>query len=98
MDPETKKMLQENLRLSKDNNDMLRKMLRIQRWTQIYRVLYWVVILGVSFGAIYFIKPYLNSLLGYYSSISDSVDTVKQVSSSVPDLKHVQDLLNQLQN
>jgi hypothetical protein len=98
MDPETKKMLEENLRLSKENNDILKKMVRIHRWTQIYRVIYWVLILGASFGAYYFIQPYIDSLLNYYGSVSDSVDTIKKVGTSVPDLKHVQDLLNQMQN
>ncbi len=98
MDPEVKKMLQENLRLSKDNNDMLRKMLRIQRWTQIYRVFYWIIILGISFGAYYFIQPYIDGLLSYYNGVSDDVDTLKKVSNSVPDVKHLQELLNQIQN
>ncbi len=98
MDPEAKKMLEENFHLLKENNEMLRKMLRMQRWAQIYRVLYWFVILAISFGAVYFIRPYLDSLLGYYGSMSESVDSVKKVGSSVPDLKHIQDLLNQIQN
>ena len=60
MDPELKQLLEENLRLSKENNVLLLKIRNIQRWAQITKILYWFVIIAAAVGALYFIKPYLG--------------------------------------
>ena len=51
MDPETKQLLEENIKLSKENNELLLKLYRIQRWAQITRIIYWFLIIGFSVGA-----------------------------------------------
>ena len=73
---DVKRLLEENLKLSKENNVLLQKIYSIQRWAQITRVLYWLVIVGISVGAFYFIKPLMGNLLGSFgsSNISDFKD------------------------
>ena len=66
MEEETKKFLEDNLALNKENNRILLKLYNIQRWAQITRVIYWFVIIGISIGAFYFIQPFLSSLAGAY--------------------------------
>jgi hypothetical protein len=66
MEEETKKLLEDNLALNKENNRILLKLYNIQRWAQITRVIYWFVIIGISVGAFYFIQPFLSSLAGAY--------------------------------
>ncbi|MFA6385464.1 MAG: hypothetical protein WCW29_01830 [Candidatus Paceibacterota bacterium] len=70
MDPEVKNLLEENLKLSKENNELLLKIRSIQRWQQITRIFYWVAIIGVSFGALYYLKPYLGNVMNLYSGRS----------------------------
>ncbi|MEK7564338.1 MAG: hypothetical protein AAB510_02090 [Patescibacteria group bacterium] len=64
--PEEKKLLEDTLELSKENNEMLHAMRRSQRFSQIMTVVYWVFILGVGASAYYFIQPYFESLFSVY--------------------------------
>jgi hypothetical protein len=82
MDPEVKQLLEENLRISKENNLLLIKVRNVQRWAQITRILYWVVIIGISFGALYYIKPYLGNLINVYSGGASGVENISDISSS----------------
>jgi hypothetical protein len=70
MDPESKKLLEDTFRLSEENNRMLRRMRKVQKWTTILRVLYFVVILGIAVGAFYYLTPYIEGVLNVYSSVS----------------------------
>jgi len=60
MDPEDKRIIRENLELAKENQEMLKKMRRGQFIGNIARIFYWVIIIGASFGAYYFIQPYID--------------------------------------
>lgn len=53
-------MLKANLEIAKDSNRILRKMERAQRNATIARVIYWILILGITIGAFYYIQPYIN--------------------------------------
>ena len=59
MDEETKKLIVEN-------NEMLKKLVSFQKWSQIYRIAYWVIIVLSAAGAFYFIQPFLSGLAGVY--------------------------------
>ncbi len=96
MDGDVKNLLEENLRISKENNLMLLKLLKAQKWAQIYRVVYWAIIILVSFGSFYFIQPYLGSLLNLYSGGVSNVNSFQDFSKSIPDAAHLKDFVNQI--
>ena len=96
MDPEVKNLLEENLRLSKENNQLLLKIRSVQRWAQITRALYWVAIIGVSFGALYYLKPYLGNLLNVYTGGVSGVQNISDISKTLKDQQQIQDLLKEL--
>jgi hypothetical protein len=96
MDPYTKSLLEENLKLSKENNKLLLKIRSVQRWAQITRYLYWVVIIGVSFGAFYYIQPYLGNLLNVYTGGAYGMNNVGDITKSLSDKEQVQSLLKSL--
>jgi hypothetical protein len=58
-----------------ENTRMVRALYRAQRWAFVYRIVYWVIIIGLALGAFYFIQPYLTALTGAYETVSgqDSV-------------------------
>lgn len=64
MTPEEKALLLETHDLAEENNKLLRSLRRSRRIGIIMSVLYWVVIIGVSVGAFYFIQPYIDFLTG----------------------------------
>jgi len=97
MEGDIKNLLEENLKLSKENNELLLKIRGVQRWQQITHILYWFLIIGVSIGAFYFIKPYLGNVLNLYtggvSGINNIGDITKNLKNGQTDM---QDLLEQL--
>ncbi len=76
MDTEDKRRLVRALELSEENNKILKKMLRTMRWARLVRIVYWLVIIGVSVGALYFFQPYIDQLREVYGGIKGTVDSV----------------------
>jgi hypothetical protein len=96
MDQEVKQLLEENLRLSKENNVLLLKIRSVQRWAQITRVLYWVVIIGVSFGAFYYVQPFLGNMLNVYTGGVGGLNNINDITKNLSDKEQIQDLLKSL--
>jgi hypothetical protein len=86
MDPEVKKLLEESIKLSKDNNILLHKIRSVQRWGQIARIFYWILIIGVTIGAFYFIKPFLGNLLNVYTGGVSGINNIGDITKQGQDL------------
>ncbi len=97
MDPEVKQLLEENLRLSKENNVLLTKIRSVQRWSQISRIFYWFIIIGASLGAFYYLKPYLGNLVNIYSGGVSGVNNISDITKNF-NQSQINDLLNSLNN
>lgn len=88
MTPEEKSLLQRALKLSEENNSILRSMRRSNRVSMFLRIIYWLIIIGLSVGAYYFIQPYvsvLQGLLGGNKGSSSSAATSGGLSSLSPE-------------
>ena len=96
MDPEVKQLLEKNLALSQENNELLKKVHKIQRWAQITRIAYWFIILGIAFGSFYFIKPFLGSITSLYSGGVSNVNNLQDIRKSIPNIQQLQDLVKDL--
>ncbi len=70
MNPEEKQLLQKTFELTEENNKILRHIKMQNRWAMIMRIAYWVLIIGASVGALYFIQPYIDSVMKAYSGVS----------------------------
>ncbi len=78
MDEESKQLLEETLELAKENNEMLHAMRRSMRFQRIMSMLYWTLIIGSAIGAYYYIQPYIDQLLGVYTSAGDTLKSFNQ--------------------
>jgi len=78
MDPESKKLLEETLQLAQENNKMLHSMRRSLRWSRIMSIMYWVLIIGISIGAFYFLQPYVDQVVKMYGSVSGALKNFQQ--------------------
>lgn len=67
MDEETKRILSENYALNKENNEMLKKLVFFQKLNQIYRIVYWSIIILSAIGAMYFLKQYMGNIINMYT-------------------------------
>jgi hypothetical protein len=93
MTPEERSLLERTHKLAEENNSILRSIRRLTRFGTVMRVSYWVIILALSFGAYYFIQPYLQTMFGSYGQLQGSllniqggVNNAQNVASSLKDL------------
>jgi hypothetical protein len=75
MTPEEKSLLERTCKMAEENNGILRKMRRANRWGTAVRVLYWVVIVGAAVGAFYYLQPYINSAMDVISKAQSAINS-----------------------
>ncbi len=98
MDPESKKLLEETFELAQENNKMLHKVRRVQKWATFWSGLKVFIIVGVALGLFYFLEPYINKIVDLYNSVSNTAQSVKSAADNVKNITDVpnnilQDLL-----
>ena len=93
MTPEEKSLLERVHGLVEENNAMLHSIKRSSRISSMIRIAYWVIILGLSFGAYYLIQPYVTTMFSLYdqaqksfSGITNDVNSVQGAVNSLKDL------------
>ena len=80
MEDEDRKLLEEVLELSRENQRMIKSMYRSQWWSRIWKSLYWIIILGIAFGSFYFLKPYLDKVMELFGKTQTTLDSVQKVT------------------
>ncbi len=86
MTPEERQLLIQTHRMVEENNKLLRKMHRAAIWGRIWHIFYWVVIIGLSVGAYYFIEPYVGQIQGLYGGLKGDVENVRGAAGQLGDL------------
>jgi hypothetical protein len=79
--------VKETADLVKENNKMLHKLLRAQRLSQLSSLLRWLIILAISLGVFYYLKPYVEQLTRMYQEVSSNVPSLPALPA-VPDIYH----------
>lgn len=88
MSPEDRSLLEKTYKLAEENNIILMSIRRSNRISMAVRAIYWIVIIGLSVGALYFIQPYIDFLFGALSGGSKASNVVNTESINL-----LQDLL-----
>ncbi|MFA6476578.1 MAG: hypothetical protein WCV68_04195 [Candidatus Paceibacterota bacterium] len=73
MDEETKELLRTDVELSKENNKLLHELVWYQKWARGLNIVKWVIVVGTTLGALYYVEPMLASLIGTYSELLNGV-------------------------
>jgi hypothetical protein len=73
MPPEEKELLEKSVLLAEDNNKILLSIKRGMQWSRILTVIYWLLIIGISIGAFYFVQPYVDQIVKTYGSFSNAI-------------------------
>ena len=76
-------MLERSLRLAEENNTILIKMRRGARLSQAMSYVYWLIIIGISVGAYYYAKPYLDKAINLYNSAQTNINGVGKILDSL---------------
>jgi hypothetical protein len=92
MTPEERELLTRSIKLSEENNRMLRGMRRSARFSSILRAIYWLIILGSVYATYYFASPYINAAVKGYNEMQKSIESVKTVTSKIPSIPSMPEL------
>jgi len=87
---ENNKLLKENLELSRKNTKKIKRIQSYMRRTFIAKVLYWVLIILVTAGALYAVRPYVEDAVDTYNTVQEQFkttsDTINNTSSLFKDV------------
>lgn len=91
MDPKIEERLAALEQMVAENNKILKRMRGVQRNANLMKLMYWVVIIVISFGAYFFLKPYLTMLGGVYgvgkggnsTDVNSILDQYKQLQQDI---------------
>lgn len=75
------------------NSEILSRIRRVQRNSQLFKAFYWGLIILATFGAFYFIQPYINQIIETYTGVKDSQE---QMKSSFSEFSNINDIIKQL--
>lgn len=81
-DQETQHLLNENLRLAKENKRMLDKIYKFHKRQMAFKVLYWIALVALGLGAYYYAKPYIDNIHDAYNSIGATFSDLKNTFSA----------------
>ncbi len=70
MTPEERQLLERVTRMAEQNNKMLRRLYHSMLWGRIMQIAYWLLIIGVAFGAYYVIQPYIGPVYSLLNKVS----------------------------
>lgn len=103
MDEEIKKLLEENLEISRQSLKILKGIRRANRIAAAFKILYWLVIIGALAGAYYFLQPYIQNAVGIAQEVQQTLSGTQKTSGTQgvsPDiLKNISpDLLKKIQD
>ncbi|MBX9906964.1 hypothetical protein K2X96_03640 [Patescibacteria group bacterium] len=71
---ETKRLLEENLTLAKENNVLLKKLYRDSIIGLVIKVIWFAVVIGLPFALYFYIlEPYLKALGSSYGHVQDGI-------------------------
>ncbi len=73
MNSEERELLERTLRISEENNQILKGIRRANRLATVIKIFYWFIIMGLGFGAYYFIEPYVKDFKGVYSQFNSTI-------------------------
>ena len=86
MDPIEAKRINALERTVNENNKLLRKLHRGMITRRIMTTLYWVIIIGISVGALYFLQPYIELLQNTIEQLGGVLDLFQSgaAAGSIP--------------
>ncbi|MFC1756856.1 hypothetical protein ACFLZC_01710 [Patescibacteria group bacterium] len=101
---EIKQLLKKNLATSQESLKILKKMHKMQKLGRVFKILYWVVIISLVFGAYYFVLPYIQMLSDTFDDIKSDVSIIgtgpgsntEQFSPNI--LKQIQGIIESFQS
>ena len=90
--------LEEVYRLTIENNHMLHKIQNRDRMVIIFRVVYWLAILGALGGAYYYVRPFVDSVRANNSRAEGIIQQFETLRSQFPETRAFQEFFSHFRN
>lgn len=74
---EIQETLKQHSQLLEQNNRIVRKMYKSIRRSQMFRMLYWALIIGSMLGIYYYLQPYIQGVSGAYEELISVPEKLK---------------------
>lgn len=84
MDQETEKIIKENLRLARENNQLLKKLVSAHRRARAWAIIKMLFTIALLFGAYYLIAPLIDNLTDAYTGFMEQIQKVGEVRNNLP--------------
>ena len=98
MDEYAKELLRRNLEVSQASLKILKKMHRARIWGTLFKIIKFIVIVALSYGAYYYIEPYLRGVMDMLSGISQGAGQIKQAGDTLNSGDVTPGMLDKLKN
>ncbi len=98
MDEELKRILDENLAISKESLKILKSIRRGNRLAVAFKLFYWLVIIGSAVGAYYFLEPYIKQGLVIVNQVQETVSGTQKIDGAKGESPTASDILKNLEN
>ncbi len=73
------KKLEEVLRIVEENRKEIDVIRRYMRRTFVLKLVYWVIIIAITAGAVYAARPYAKKAIETYHSVKDTIERTSDV-------------------
>lgn len=72
------------IEIEEENSEAIKKMQKYQKIQNIFRIIYWLVLIGIALGAFYYFQPFVNSVFSDYESIKNSITSFNSKNPADP--------------
>lgn len=87
-------LLKHHDELLKENTELVRKLYRAHIRIRTWYVIKFIVVLLLMLGAYWFVKPFIENLMGSYQDILLNIQNIKAGVSAFPDMAGMSTLLS----
>lgn len=60
MNEHERQLLERAVRISEENNKILKRVYSYVWWRRLFSIFHWVLIIGIAFGLFYFVQPFID--------------------------------------
>jgi hypothetical protein len=71
-------LLEEAVELGHENQKLIRKLVRAQRWGHFLTIVKLILIVTLAGGLYYYLQPFIDNLLEAYQSVAESIPKAGQ--------------------
>jgi len=77
------------LEIVSENNEIIKKMRRSQKIQNIFRIIYWIILISTALGLFYFLKPTILSIFNDFNIIKTNINYLNNNSTNLDQIKNI---------